>query len=166
MAKRVLHKPPSVRQGVGYKCWAAALSSWLAATPGRPQWSQELLLADSKWFLGPGEGALPEGAINAEVFKRMALDEGLQLNMSYDEFDARNAPGDDYMYQTLATSGHLFVVYTVLPSFSNVRHALVVWGADDYGNIAVMNPTKGAYENKATMDLYLPILVAYNATPR
>jgi hypothetical protein len=166
MAKRVLHKPPSVQQGVGYKCWAAALSSWLVVTAGRPQWTQDQLLAYSKWFHGPRDAALPDGAINADIFKRMAVDEGLQLNMSCEEFLANDIVADDYMYQTLAASGHLFVVYTVSPSLGNVRHAVIVWGSDDNGNNVVMNPQVGAYQNKPTIDLYVPMLVAYNATPR
>ena len=45
-----LRRPPAVRQGVGFKCWAAALESWLAVTPGRPHHTQESLLNWGKWL--------------------------------------------------------------------------------------------------------------------
>jgi hypothetical protein len=165
MARRVMNRPPQVKQGTGYKCWAAALQSWLTVTPDRPQWTQEQLLASSQMFLGPYKDHLPEGAINADIFKKMAGDDMLSLRMSWEEIPANQGPADDYMYQTLSVNGYLLVMYTVDPQISNVRHGVVVWAADDDGNLAVMNPTKGAYVNVPTTDLYVPMLVAYASTP-
>jgi hypothetical protein len=160
-----LQKPPSVVQGTGFKCWAAALESLLAVIPGRPKLTQGQLLEWAKLWCGDFGRDLPPGAINAEIFKKMAVDELLGLRLSWEEIPLGTGLADDTLYGMLFEFGYLFVSYTVENSNvdrrGGIRHCIVVWAANDTGGIAVMNPSTGAYENKVTEDIGGPILIAF-----
>jgi hypothetical protein len=151
-----LIRPPAVKQGYGYKCWAAALESWCAVTPGRQNWTQEeLLQRRNEYTYDP---KLPEGAINAVIFKQMLLDPWLRLNMEYKE-EWRSEDIDQlYFYELLYERGYLYIVYTAT---ENVRHANVIWAADNEGNASVMDPMRGTYMNKAIEEFKPPFLVAW-----
>jgi hypothetical protein len=161
MAKQKLIQPPAVKQGVGYKCWAAALESWLAVTPSRMSWTQEQLLKRRDAYVQPFDPTLPqEGSINADVFKLMNRDAGLHLNMLYEEKPKGADIPDDYFYTLLFANGYLFVVYTA-EATSGVRHANVIWGAGTDGYVNVMDPMRGTYINKVSDELRTPFLVAW-----
>jgi hypothetical protein len=164
-----LRQPPSVTQGEGYKCWAAAMESWLKVTPGRPKWPQELLLSSAGMFTHktgfepPGTG-LPPGAIDANGFKEMVASEIMGIRMMWEETPQGTSLGDEDIFDKLWEHGYLYVSFT--SSRGNdpnqgFRHCVVVWGADADGNIQIMNPTTGAYENKTVDYLRSPLLIAY-----
>ena len=154
-----LIKPPAVRQGAGYKCWAAALESWCAVAPGRPNWTQKDLLQwrDENVF----DPTQPDGAINAVIFKQMLADPWLRLNMEYQEEPSAANVDQFYFYELLYEKGYFYIVYTAA---SNVRHANVIWAADNESNASVMDPMRGAYVNKAIEEFKPPFLVAWAST--
>ncbi|NKC32822.1 hypothetical protein [Falsiroseomonas selenitidurans] len=160
-----LRQPPRVTQGTGYKCWAAALECWLGATPDRPSWDQEFLLKFSKWYRNSSNKSLPDGAINAEIFKEMATEDLLGLYMEWYEVPKGQSLGDELFHDYLSTYGYLFLSYTLLSTSQDrnggIRHCVVIWAADRAGNVNVMNPSSGAYENKTTDDFTGPFLIAY-----
>lgn len=160
-----LRRPPAVTQGVGFKCWAAALESWLAVTPGRPKHTQAALLNWGKMWANDYHPGLPDGAVDAEIFKKMVTSELLGIRMIWDEIPANQGLGDEDLFSRLTEYGYLFLSFTlssgVVPNDGGVRHCVVVWAADRDGNVTVMNPTVGSYQNKTVDDFGSPMLIAY-----
>ena len=172
MPKRLLPPPPVVIQGEGYKCWAAALESWLKATPGRRQRDMEWLLSYSRKFRSVFEKdmakmnknfQMPEGAINAEMFKEMLKDSVLDFRMEFEEHPAGIMLADDHLYQTMAMHpGYHLIVYTPRGQGSNMtRHANVIFGAADDGSVMVMEPMRGTHMGKHKDAFGSPMLLAY-----
>lgn len=161
MSKWKLAQPPTVKQGVGYKCWAAALESWCAVTPSRHSWTQNQLLERRSVYVKPFDPTLPEeGSINAQVFKMMNEDLVLRLNMDFEEKTADAKIAQDYFFNLLFANGYLLIVYTANPT-SGVRHANVIWSADTDGYSSTMDPMRGAYINKTIEEFRAPFLVAW-----
>jgi len=102
-----------------------------------------------------------EGEINADIFKRMLGDPFLRLNMEYEEVWKADAVDWFYFYQRLVDHGYLFVVYTTV---QDIRHANVIWAADEAGNASVMDPMRSSYINKAIEEFKPPFLVAWAST--
>jgi hypothetical protein len=165
MPKRVLDRPPVVKQGTGYKCWAAALESWLVATPGRIRWTMDQLLGYADEIKTKNEAKqLPAGAINAYLFKTIANQEFLNLRMEYVERSREDGTlADNDLYQYMAYyGGYLYLVYTPANQIaSDTRHAVVVWGADDIGNASIMDPQTGSYRNELSAHFGPPLVIGY-----
>lgn len=174
MARRVLPPPPIVVQGEGYKCWAAALSSWLAVTPGRRKREMEWLLRYSRKFRSPFEKdkeksqQLPDEAINTAMFVEMVKDVELDLRMEYEELPAGRILADDHLYQRMAWhGGYLIVVYTPTGQGRNMtRHANVIFGASDDGSVTVMEPQLGRVMGKHKDTFGAPLLIAWAGAVR
>jgi len=160
MTKRMLIRPPVVKQGEGFKCWAAALESWLAATPGRQCWTQDQLVELSAQYKRPGpDQSLPAGAINADIFKRMCNDQSTGIKMVHVEVP-RGKPVDRLqVLDLLSEHWYLFISYTT--PMNDVRHANVIWSADDEGYVSVMEPMRGAYMNKLVDEFTAPVLIGH-----
>jgi hypothetical protein len=81
--------------------------------------------------------------------------------MEYQEEPSAANVDQFYFYELLYEKGYLYIVYTAA---SNVRHANVIWAADNESNASVMDPMRGAYVNKAIEEFKPPFLVAWAST--
>jgi hypothetical protein len=167
MSAWTLKQPPSVTQATGFKCWAAALQSWLAVTPNRPKWPQDFLLKSSAMWRNDMNRNLPDGAIDADIFKAMAVSSLLGLRMSWEEIPAGTGIADDDLYSRMLENGYLFLSYTaaggIIDTGNGVRHCVVVWAANDEGVVSIMNPSLGAIENQRVDHFRAPLLVAFRS---
>ena len=171
MPKRKVVVPPIVVQGVGYKCWAAALESWLRITPNRRVFTMNELLGyamplrtgfDVTLDKKGKEEPMPPGAINARIFKVLLEDNFLNLRMEYQEFPGRGSVPDETFCEYLAYyQCHLYVVYTPGNANTDIRHANVVYSADEEGNLEVMDPQAGMIMKKTASKLGSPMLIGW-----
>ena len=165
MARKTLPPPKTVAQGDGYKCWAAALESWLSVTPGRLRWTQDQLLEKRGHFTDPERknlypSAFNGDAINADIFKGMLQDPILDLKMLCKEVSVTERVEGGDIYWLLRDQGYIYIVYTVAKD-GDVRHANVIYEVDSEGYVNVMDPMRGALMNKAVDEFHSPVLIAY-----
>jgi len=152
------------------------MEAWLAVTPGRTPWTQKFLLDYAKTWYASQYPRLPDGAINADIFKSMAVDTFLGWRMAWDEVPVTQGLGDQDIYDRLSEYGYLYLSFTVpaevvnnpgepptLVGHDGTRHVVVVWGADRDGSVSVMDPTWGAHRTKRIEEFGSPMLFAYKA---
>jgi len=123
----IMHQPPPrVGQRLSDSCWAAVLESWSGATPApfSLQRQEELIQRH-------GEGATG-GITPAEKVPLLAGRLGLTWKVE------QGAKINHYINQHLR-SGLIFCAYPI----RNFCHAVLIYGADTSGRIAIMDPNHG-----------------------
>lgn len=123
----MLWRPPRVGQIDPAASWAAAMSSWLRATPGRPKFSQADLLG--KFDKRDDHGIDPQrivgrhgGLIMLQGFEVIAH----RFGIGWQHFPKGSAITCEFLYQHLTRDGHLLISYQV-PGKS-WAHVIVAFG--------------------------------------
>jgi hypothetical protein len=123
----IMHQPPPlVGQRLSDSCWAAVLESWSRATPTPFATQQQEALIQRH-----GEGRT--GGITP--LQKVPLLAG-QLGLAWKV--ERGAQINHYINQHLR-SGLIFCAYPI----GNYCHAVLIYGADTTGRIAIMDPNHG-----------------------
>jgi hypothetical protein len=139
-----LPRPKMVFQNAA-TCWAAALESWLNATPLRPKWTSQILI-DTGISLGrvdSNSGALliPPKSLHFESLMAVLDAPVLQIQMETSIFDnAAQVP--DAIGSVFSALVHGRYVYLIFPFGTDVFHTVVVFGIGDV-DLHVMDPQRG-----------------------
>lgn len=124
--------PPYVRQTDPHSCWAAAMESWLAASPGRTRVDQDLLYIEMHGIKGAltDDGMLTKAGIKA-------------LSMEY-KLGGKSLPNKDlkkltgkFLWERLTKKGYLWMAYDY---YGLPGHVVVVYGMLDKQVVLAMDP--------------------------
>jgi hypothetical protein len=129
-----------------YKCWAAALESWLDVTPNSSGTAYVKTMQDAIALFAPKSGPLGGLDIKTE-FEFMAE----MIDMDYASFPRHKMHllTGGFLYSKLKHKGHLYIVVSggTVTSSVELAHAGVIWAMANWGGskpvLAVMDPIYG-----------------------
>src|ERR1051326_9261106 len=102
MSWKLVKRPEIVAQKKGWMCWAAALESWLQATPGRMAWNQDFICERYKQVAKGMEVLSPQGAALPATFtQELLLDSVLNLRMDHTDWNSAKDMVQDGLYRLL-----------------------------------------------------------------
>ncbi len=139
--------PKQVLQPVGsYKCWAAALESWLAVTPMSSGAAFVKTMDEAIKLFAPQSGPLGGLDVQSE-FEFMAVMVG--MNYVAAPKHKMNLLTGALLYSKLKHKGHLYIVASggAVTSSPKLAHAGVIWAIANWNTskciVAVMDPIFG-----------------------
>ena len=132
---KFLGRPKEVPQENKRLCWAAALESWLDATPNRPAYDQDYLVIE-----GRVKGHVTEaGDLKKKGLLWIAHDYGI----TWKAFSYHHRMSLEFLLGKLRKNFYIYLGFNQ-HSAAQIGHAVVVWGADaDDDEVYVMDPWEG-----------------------